>query len=108
MQRLLREQAYRFAENLKDTEEYIEYQRQKEKLRATPEYLELANRIRLDHLKLLQSQGDNEIYGAEKAFASEWEGTLRVPEIRAFLDSEAAFCRLIRETLDLLLGELEV
>lgn len=79
------------------SEEYKQYQEIKEKIKQNPEKEQAINEFRRRNF-ILQKRNDNvdlfkEIEGLEEEFAD----LLEEPLVKAYLDAELSFCRLIQK-----------
>lgn len=84
------------ADAIKDTNEYKDYQFQKEKVKRIPELKAQLDEFRKKNYELQNlSQSDNLMEDVER-FQRENESFLENPLVADFLQAELAFCRLMQ------------
>ncbi len=98
-----------FIDCIKDTPEYKEFVEQKRRIEEHPELKEKAEALREKNLELqskLDEKGDN--LEQVMKFADENEDVFMEPMINGYMTAEAAFCRIVREVLDMTMEALEL
>ncbi len=98
-----------FVDCIKDTPEYREFTEQKKIIEGYPELKEKAESLRERNLELqsrLDEQGDN--LEQVMKFADENEEIFMEPVINGYLTAESAFCRIVKEALDMTMEALEI
>lgn len=89
------EEMLRYIDAIKATEEYREYERQKERVRQDP-----GLKIQIDEYRRrnfeMQMSGDN-VFERIEQFEQEYTGFRENPVVADFLAAELAFCRMMQE-----------
>jgi cell fate (sporulation/competence/biofilm development) regulator YlbF (YheA/YmcA/DUF963 family) len=80
---------------IKESDEYLEYTRAKEKVKEFPELKALIDEYRWRNYELQNDEniGFEKVEEFEKEFAELWENPLAAD----FLEAELAFCRMMQE-----------
>ena len=86
-----------FVEKLKDTSEYKNYVRQKEKVKAHPELKAQIDEYRKMVFEVQSLADENEIYDKMEQFENEYAEFGEDPLVNDFLEAELALCRLVQE-----------
>lgn len=85
-----------FIDALKNTEEYREYQIQKEKVKRFPELKAQIDEFRAKNFELQNKpQSDNLMEEVER-MQKQYESFIETPLVADFLQAELAFCRLMQ------------
>ena len=97
-----------FTECIKDTPEYREYQEKKHRIEEFPELMEKAELLKRQNFELYESY-DPERDSVEKIrkFADKNEEIFMDPLINDYLTAEGAFCRMLREILDMTMERID-
>lgn len=89
------EEMLRYIDAIKATEEYREYERQKERVRQYPELKAQIDEYRRRNFEM-QMSGDN-VFERMERFEQEYAGFRENPVVADFLAAELAFCRMMQE-----------
>lgn len=86
-----------FILRIKETQEYRDYQIQKDSIEQIPELKKQVDEFRERNFEI-QSYTDGErLFDEIDRFESEFEGLLRDTKVYDFLESELAYCRMIQD-----------
>ena len=97
-----------FTECIKDTPEYREYQEKKRDLEAFPELKEQVEILKKKNYDLSTAfAGDRESLDRVICFADENESFFMDKAVRDYLMAESAFCRMMREILNLTMEQID-
>lgn len=91
----IEEEMLRYIDAIRATEEYREYERQKERVRHYPELKAQIDEYRRQNFEM-QTSGDN-VFERMEQFEREYEGFRENPVVSDFLAAELAFCRMMQE-----------
>jgi len=83
---------------IKNTNEYKEYQFQKEKVKRIPELKARIDEFRKKNYQLQNSSQSDNLMEEVERFQRENENFLENPLVADFLQAELAFCRLMQNT----------
>lgn len=86
----------RFLEEIKETEVYKEYQRQKEKVNRFPELKKKIDEFRLRNFELQNMTMGDELFNKIEDFEREYEKFREDPLVSDFLAAELGFCRMMQ------------
>lgn len=89
------EEMLRYIDAIKATEEYQEYEHQKERVRQYPELKAQIDEYRRRNFEM-QMSGDN-VFERIERFEQEYAGFRENPVVADFLAAELAFCRMMQE-----------
>ncbi len=97
-----------FTECIKETPEYREYQEKRRIISGYPELLDKAEELKKRNYQLIGSF-DGGKYTVEDLmrFADENEDIFMEPVINEYLLAEAAFCRMMREVLNMTMERID-
>lgn len=84
-------------EKVKQTDVYLEYEKQKERLNDYPELHEQIDAYRKKNFELQMNYQGNMLDDELEKFQNEYEDFRQIPLVHDFLSSELAFCRLVQE-----------
>ena len=97
-----------FIECIKDTPEYREYQEKKRDLEAFPELREQVEVLKRKNHEMSSSfAGDRESLDRVMRFADENEGFFMEKTVHDYLMAESAFCRMMREILNMTMEQID-
>lgn len=82
---------------IKNTEEYQEYEFQKEKVKRIPELKERIDDFRMKNYELQNSPQSDNLMAEVARFQKEYESFMENPLVADFLQAELAFCRLMQD-----------
>ncbi len=88
------------------TPEYQDYMKWKSELSKDPALFSKVNTIREDYFRLYTSTPDEELSDAALEFTDKYEDDCQEPMVYGFLQSEAAFCSIMRQAMDRLMTGL--
>lgn len=97
---MLDESINRFINEIKDTPEFREFKMRRDLLAQHPDLKAKTGLYVREHFRLLQNTPPENLFEAEKKFADEHESIYNTPMIHEYLDSQAAFDRLLRDVLE--------
>ena len=92
------------AQAIKDSDIYLEYRRQSEKVDNTGDMREKIDEYRVRNFELQNSVQTEDLLDKLDAFEREYEKFREDPLVEEFLDAELAFCRMMQE-IDVKLAE---
>lgn len=97
-----------FIKAVKNTDAFIEYEKQRERIKAYPDL-----KVRLDEFRernywLQTSENTNELFEELDKFTIEYEAFREIPMVHDFLQKELAYCRMIQQINDRLLKAFAV
>ncbi len=97
-----------FTECIKDTPEYREYQEKKKKIEGFPELKERAEILKQNTYELcLGFDPERDPVSKMMKYSDENEDIFMEPVINEYLTAEAAFCRMMREILDMTMDRID-
>lgn len=96
----------RLIDALKNSRTYLEFEKQKEILKADPELKAKVDAYRTENFKL-QNSNDGNIEERLEAFAEKYADFIEEPKVSAFLDAEVNFCRMMQEVVDRVMNNLD-
>lgn len=83
--------------SIKETEQYRDYQRQKEKVKRQPDLKKKIDEFRLLNYQVQNGTAENELFEKLEQMEQEYADFWAEPIVKDFLDAELAFCRMIQE-----------
>ena len=96
-----------FILKLRDTPEYKNYVRQKEKVKAHPELKAQIDEYRKMIFEVQNLTNENEIYDKMEQFENEYADFGEEPLVNDFLEAELALCRLVQEIEEVITDALD-
>ncbi len=87
----------KFVEEIKQTDIYVEYDFQRDKLKKQPELFEKVKEYRQKNFDLQNSTHGDDLFEKIDAFDKEYEKFREIPLVSDFLSAELAFCRMMQE-----------
>ena len=97
-----------FIECIRDTPEYREYQEKKRELEAAPVLKEQVEILKKKNYDMSAAfTGDRESVDRVTRFADENEGLFMEKAVHDYLMAESAFCRMMREILDMTMEQID-
>lgn len=84
-------------EAIKDSREYKNYTREKEKVARFPELKAQIDEFRIRNYKLQSMTNDDELFHKMEEFEREYEKFREDPLVSDFLAAELDFCRMMQE-----------
>ena len=98
-----------FTECIKDTPEYREYQEKKKELENRPELKEKVEILKKENYEMSSGfNGDSDSLSEVMKFADENEELFMEPVVHDFLMAESAFCKMMREILNMTMVEIDL
>lgn len=80
-----------------ESEEYKQYQEIKEKIKQNPEKEHAINEFRRRNFVLQKRRENVDLFKEIECLEQEFKDLLEEPLVKAYLDAELAFCRLIQK-----------
>lgn len=99
--------AKEFANSIKMTDIYQEYNLQKEKLKKQPELFEQVTEYRRKNFELQNAEDGDELFERMELFEQEYEKFRENPLVDDFLKAELALCRMMQEIYAYLTVEID-
>ena len=93
----VQEQLDQFVLEIKNTQVYQEYQKQKNKIKEYPELKQQIDEFRQKNFELQSRTFPENLYDEVDKFQKEYEQFRDIPMVYDFLSAELAFCRMIQE-----------
>lgn len=84
-------------EIIRDTEVYMEYARQKEKVNRIPDLKAQIDAYRIRNYEIQNLSNDDEVFQKIEDFEREYESFRENPIVSDFLAAEVALCRMMQE-----------
>ncbi len=84
-------------DTIKNTEEYRDYEFQKEKVKRIPELKQRIDDFRKKNYELQNSPQSDNLMAEVERFQKEYEKFMENPLVADFLQAELAFCRLMQD-----------
>lgn len=81
---------------IKQTEQYLAYEREKEKINRFPELKKQVVEYRLRNYRLQSMTNDEELFHKIEEFEQEYEKFRENPIVADFLAAELGFCRMMQ------------
>lgn len=97
-----------FIKAVKNTDAFIEYEKQKERIKAYPDLKARLDEFRERNYRLQTSENTNELFEELDKFTIEYEAFREIPMVHDFLQKELAYCRMIQQINDRLLKAFAV
>lgn len=98
-----------FVDCIKEIPEYKEYREKKKRMEENPEFLEKAELLMERNRELQEKLGERgDDLESVISFADENEEMLLDPEISGYLAAQAAFFKVMREVLDMMMEAVEL
>ncbi|MCM1160191.1 MAG: YlbF family regulator [Roseburia sp.] len=97
-----------FIKAVKNTDAFIEYEKQKERIKAYPDLKARLDEFRERNYRLQTSENTNELFEEIDKFTIEYEAFREIPMVHDFLQKELAYCRMIQQINDRLLKAFAV
>lgn len=94
-------------EVVKDSEEYIRYQKIKERVNKLPELEQEINQFRRENYFLQNSQGTVDLYEETDRMEQEYSEFRKNPIVAEYLEAENALCRIVQQINWMLIEELD-
>ncbi len=82
---------------IRDTEVYMEYERQKEKVNRIPDLKAQIDIFRVRNYEIQNLSNDEEVFQKIEDFEREYESFRENPIVSDFLEAELALCRMMQE-----------
>lgn len=82
---------------IRDTEVYMEYERQKEKVNRIPDLKSQIDVFRIRNYEIQNLSDDDEVFQKIEDFEREYESFRENPIVSDFLEAELALCRMMQE-----------
>ncbi len=92
---------------IKDTEEYFNYQEQKEKIKEWPELKVQLDEYRLRNFELQNRVDPANLFEEIDHFHKEYEEFREDVRVASFLEAELAFCRMIQGIYDSIMENID-
>lgn len=84
-------------DTIKASPVYLDYVREKERVKKHPQLKEQIDEYRKRNFELQSMAQDDELFDKIEQFEKEYEEFLENPLVNDFLEAEVAFCRMIQE-----------
>ncbi|MCQ2081256.1 MAG: YlbF family regulator [Lachnospiraceae bacterium] len=97
MDQRIREYTDAYIEQLKTSDEYINYNHQLSVIKNFPDLMEKINAYREENFMIQNRYEGDELFDKMEEFTNKYEPLLENPRVYDFIHSEAAFCRMIQE-----------
>lgn len=97
----------RLVEEIKQSDTYVEYDFQRDKLKKQPELFAKVKEYRQRNFDLQNSEQGDDLFEKIDAFEREYEDFLAIPLVADFLEAELAFCRMMQEVNMRMTAELD-
>lgn len=95
-----------FIEVVKSSKTYLEYEKQKEIMKADPELKAKVDAYREENFNLQNAPDDGHGQERMEAFAEKYASFIEQPKVSAFLDAELNLCRMMQEVTDSIFDSL--
>lgn len=82
---------------IKETDIYLEYEKQKERIKAYPDLKEKIDRYRQQNYEIQNKTDPDQLFDRIDAFQKEYEDFREIPLVHDFLAAELAYCRMIQQ-----------
>lgn len=86
-----------FVSAVQETETYLEYKKQKERIRAYPDLKDKIDEYRLKNYEIQNNTEPDQLFDRMDAFQREYEQFREIPMVHDFLKAELDYCRMIQE-----------
>jgi cell fate (sporulation/competence/biofilm development) regulator YlbF (YheA/YmcA/DUF963 family) len=86
-----------FVSDIKTTEAYLEYEKQKERIKAYPDLKNRIDQFRQQNYEIQNNTDPEYIFDRVDAFQKENEAFREIPMVHDFLAAELDYCRMIQE-----------
>lgn len=96
-----------FIEKMKDTPEYRNYVREKERVKAHPELKAQIDEYRKMIFEVQSLTNEDEIYDKMEQFEREYADFGEEPMVSDFLEAELELCRLVQEIEEVITDALD-
>ncbi len=96
-----------FVDQIKETEIYLEYERQKNRVNEFPDLKRQIDEFRQRNFELQQMTESDELLYKIEEFEKEYERFRENPMVSGFLAAELAFCRMMQDINDRILGAVD-
>lgn len=93
----IREYTNKYIEQLKTSDEYVNYNNQLTVIRNFPDLMEQINAYREENFMIQNRYEGDELFDKMEEFTNKYESLMENPRAYDFIHSEAAFCRMIQE-----------
>lgn len=90
------QQMAQFIEAIKATDTYLEYQKQKERIKQFPDLKEKIDQFRQKNFELQNNTAPDQLFDRVDAFQKEYESFREIPMVHDFLAAELDYCRMIQ------------
>lgn len=97
----------KLVEEIKQSDTYVEYDFQRDKLKKQPELFARVKEYRQRNFDLQNSEQGEDLFEKIDAFEREYEDFLAIPLVEDFLNAEVAFCRMMQEVNMRITAELD-
>ena len=87
----------RLLEAIKESPEYVEFQKQNEILKQTPELKERVDAFRGDNYRIQNECDSDNLFDVVEQMGKESAELRRHPEVNAYLDAELALCKMMQK-----------
>ena len=84
-------------EAIKESPEYVEFQKQNEILKKNPELKERVDTFREDNYKVQNECNPEDLFDVVELMGKESAELRRHPEVNAYLDAELALCKMMQK-----------
>lgn len=85
-----------FIEKVKKTKVYMEYEEQRERIKAYPDLKERIDEFRERNYQLQNSEDASGLFEEIDKFNKEYEQFREIPMVHDFLAKELAYCRMVQ------------
>lgn len=102
------EQLEHFVAEIKMTDTYKEYEKQKERIKGYPDLKSKIDVYRQENYRFQNSTPSENLFDAMDAFQREYEDFKEIPMVHDFLEAELDYCRMIQEINEYLYEEFAV
>lgn len=107
MEQTVSDATVKFADEIRKSAVFKEYERQKQKLKRHPDLFEKVKEYRQKNFELQSDTQPDELFYKVDAFEKEYEKFRENPLVDEFLRAELAFCRMMQEISERILAELD-
>lgn len=98
----------RFINDIRQTDTYQEYEKQKKRMKEYPDLKEKIDAFRLANYELQKNTPQDQLFEKTDAFQKEYEDFREIPMVHDFLAAELDYCRMIQEINDVLYDEFTI
>lgn len=92
----IEENISRLMESIKDSAEYLEFQKQSEILKQNPELKKRVDAFRAENYRVQNECDADNLFDVVEQMGRESAELRRHPEVNAYLDAELALCRMMQ------------